>query len=129
MRGRVFVDVDGDGAKAPGEAVVSGAFVTVVLPDGTRRTVVSDSEGRYEVSDVPIGRVSVEVLSNGLVRRWPAEVLGTTARLDVPFAAEPLTLALTGRRAGTEAAFGVMLLGVGGALLLIGRRKRGPAHR
>lgn len=124
IRGLVFTDLDRDGFRAPSEAVVTGAFVTVVLPDGTRRTTVSDSDGRYELFDIPDGRLSVEVLSNGLTQRWLAEVLGTTPRLDVPFATEPLTLAFTGRRAQTEAAFGMLSLGLGCALLLIGRRRR-----
>ena len=102
--------------------MVNGAFVTALLPDGSRRTAVTDVNGRYEFADVPIGRMTVEVLSNGLTRKWTAEVLETTARVDVPFAVEQLTLALTGRRARPETALALLLLGLGSALLVVGRR-------
>lgn len=118
------MDVDGDGRRAPSEPVATGALVTLVLADGTRRTVVTDLEGRYELVDVPVGLLTIEVLSDGLTRRWTAEVLRTTVRLDVPFAVEPMALALTGRPTGPDVALALLLLGLGSALLFAGHRSR-----
>ena len=130
VTGFVFVDLDGDGRRSANEASSSGAFVTITLPDGTRRTVVSDEQGRYGFAAVPIGPVTIEVLSNGLRRGWTVEVRANTTRLDVPVAVEPTTLAFTGRHSRTELAVAVLLLVAGFALVTgAGRRHRDSIPR
>ena len=119
----MFNDIDGDGRHGPNDSVVSGALITVVLPDGTRRTTVADEQGRYAFAAVPPGRIRIEVLSNGLTRTEAVDVLDTTTQLDVPFGFAPLTLALTGDdlRWLTTLAFALLALGT---TLLTARRRR-----
>lgn len=125
VTGFVFVDLDGDGRRSANEASSTGAFVTITFPDGTRRTVVSDEQGRYAFAAVPIGRMTIDVLSNGLTRQWTVDVLSATTRLDVAIADEPTTLAFTGQHSRTELAVAVVLLVLGSALVTgAGRRRR-----
>ncbi len=127
VTGLVFVDIDGDGRRSVNEATSAGAFVTITLPDGICRTVVTDERGRYRFPDVPTGRMTIEVLSNGLRHAWTVEVLAVTTRLDVPVAVEPTTLAFTGRHSRTEFAVAVLLVVLGSALVSGGRRRRDSA--
>ncbi len=124
VTGFVFIDIDGDGRRSVHETTSAGAFVTITLPDGNRRTVVTDEQGRYRFPDLPTGRVTIEVFSKGLRQAWTVEVLGVTTRLDVPVAVEPTTLAFTGRQSRTELAVAVLLVVLGSALVSGGRRRR-----
>jgi SdrD B-like domain len=121
----VFNDVNGDGRRGPNEATVSGAFITVVLPDGTRRTAVADRDGRYVFEAVPTGPIQILVLSNGITRTEGASVLDSTAQLDVPVGVNPLALAFTGDDVRWPTMLAVALLALGALLLApAGRRQR-----
>jgi LPXTG-motif cell wall-anchored protein len=61
LAGKVFFDVDGDGAQGPGEPAFAG--VAVALYDGARlvRTVLTGSDGSYRFDDLPPGEFTVVV--------------------------------------------------------------------
>jgi hypothetical protein len=72
----------------PNGAVVPGAEVTITSPDtGLTRTTLTDDEGSYSVSELPIGTYQVTVKKTGFhdvtVKNVKAEV-STTTHADVP---------------------------------------------
>src|SRR5882724_9629446 len=72
----------------PNGAVVPGAEVTIISPDtGLTRTTLTDDEGSYSVSELPIGSYQVTVKKAGFhdvtVKNVKVEV-STTSRADVP---------------------------------------------
>ena len=72
----------------PNGAVIPGADVTITNPDtGLTRTMQTDSEGAYLVSELPIGTYQVTVKKAGFhdltVKNVKVEV-STTTRADVP---------------------------------------------
>jgi LPXTG-motif cell wall-anchored protein len=61
LAGKVFFDVDGDGARGPGEPAFAG--VAVALYDGDRlvKTVLTADDGSYRFDDLPPGTFTVVV--------------------------------------------------------------------
>jgi hypothetical protein len=123
VSGVVYIDLNSNSNRSPNEVTVGGASIMVVMADGTRVTVITDRDGRYSVDNVPLGPVTLEVLANGLTRTSTVEVLGSTEELDVPLAAQPTSLALTGNSTRGQTLLAVSLLAVGCVLLAAGRRR------
>ncbi len=119
----VYLDLNGNNDRSPNEGTVGSASITVVLSDGTKLTVLTDRDGRYTLDNVPLGPVTIEVLANGLTRTSTVEVLGSTDLLDVPFALQPTSLALTGNDTRGQTLLAVSLLASGCVLIAAGRRR------
>lgn len=72
----------------PNGAVVPGAEVNITSPDtGLTRTILTDDEGGYSASELPIGTYQVSVKKSGFVDVTVKNVkveVSTTTRVDVP---------------------------------------------
>jgi len=51
---RIFIDANDDGVQDPGEPGIEGVTVTLTLPDGTTETAVTDANGNYLFTDLPL---------------------------------------------------------------------------
>ena len=51
---RVFIDADDDGVQDPGEPGIENVTVILTLPDGTTQTQVTDANGNYLFTNLPL---------------------------------------------------------------------------
>lgn len=57
----VWLDTNGDGLQNGGEPGIAGLTVTLIYPDGSTVSTVTDQQGRYLFEDLPPGEYTVEV--------------------------------------------------------------------
>ncbi len=83
LRGRIRL--------AETEASVSGAEVVVTLPDGSERRVRTDSDGRFQVDEVPAGKYRVRVTLDGFDPVDSTEEVVVGEETDVTYRVSPVT--------------------------------------
>ncbi len=63
ISGSVYIDADDDGIRDPNESGISGTTITLIGTDANgnpiRRTTITDSNGNYAFTDLPIGTYTV----------------------------------------------------------------------
>ena len=141
----VYSDRNRNGVRDPNERGISNATVTVTLADGKVLTATTDTNGKYAISCVPPGTVSVTV--SGVDPRAKATTPTTlnpfdlpVSRLDADFgfdmasvlgfdvsADEPETapaLAYTGGEANSQLRLVSWMLSLGGFVTLVATRRR-----
>jgi len=74
ITGVVWDDLDGDGIQDDNEPTIPGATVTLIGPDGSTQTTVTDANGQYRFENLPPGDYSVTfTLPDGRVFSPPGQ--------------------------------------------------------
>ncbi|HJW13441.1 MAG TPA: SdrD B-like domain-containing protein [Thermoanaerobaculia bacterium] len=98
ISGVKFNDVNGNGARDPGEPGLGGVTITLSSTSQPSRSVVTGSDGTFTFTGVPFGTYSVsEVVPPGFVQTSPAPPGTLAATLD--FSHQTLSGLLFGNRA------------------------------
>jgi hypothetical protein len=136
ISGVVFVDLNKNGVRDPGEPVLGGVTVRIVRTNGSAEyTVTTDVNGRYErlvePGDYRVAvTIQVDQRSSNVTGSVTA-LAGLPATLDLgaPPESAPTQLALSGSNSGSMLRFGAALLLVGAFLLELGGRRRRDFRR
>ncbi|HSD71621.1 MAG TPA: SdrD B-like domain-containing protein [Thermoanaerobaculia bacterium] len=102
ISGSKFLDVNGNGARDPGEPGLAGVTITRTAsindPAGASLSVVTDAQGNFTFPAVPFGNFTLtETVPAGFVQTFPAPP--GTASANVNFAQRDVTGLLFGNRA------------------------------
>ena len=128
----VFEDLDMDGVADPGEPGIPGVTVQLTnTSDGSTTTAVTNADGQYLFSALPIGTFQVTVVSGvpaGLSSTTPSVVAVTIASdgqsfLGADFGFGTESLPKTGTDSRSLAAWGLSLMLLGASIAIAVRRR------
>jgi uncharacterized repeat protein (TIGR01451 family) len=124
----VWTDENTDGVMDAGEAPFAGVSLRLTMPDGTHRWATTDGDGHYRFVGLAAGEYRVRVFApDGWAPTTPQSITvtlgGDDGYLDADFGLAQ-GLPVTGLPIESFSAVGLVMLTLGGALLILDRRRR-----